>query len=151
MPAPGIVYKDLMPLPDNVEAATNPDKKEVAHSLTQQPTDSHALAYAHTEEKGAAQMNEDGVKDLGWNEPNAKIANPLVGGLDNEELWVLIRRFNKVGAASSGEQELLLMIGGKCTMSRNTPTRSPETSTSTSRMKRNSRRISYAPTLSVST
>jgi len=46
---------------------------------------------------GVAQLphNEE-VKDLGWNEPKEDIAAPLVGGLDNETLWMLVRRFNKV-------------------------------------------------------
>lgn len=93
----GVVLKDLVPLPHDVEAATNPDKKEVSHALGQEPTDSHALAMADHDVKGLAQQDHGGeVKDLGWNEPNEKIASPLVGGLPNDELWVLIRRFNKV-------------------------------------------------------
>ncbi|TKA71227.1 hypothetical protein B0A49_04170 [Cryomyces minteri] len=44
----------------------------------------------------AAQSHgEEEVKDLGWNEPPSKIPGPLIKGLPNEELWVLIRRFNK--------------------------------------------------------
>ncbi|KAI4197563.1 MAG: hypothetical protein LQ346_002968 [Caloplaca aetnensis] len=59
------------------------------------PTDSHALANADHDEKGAAQHNQhDGVKDLGWND-HPKDVPTLVAGLDNEELWTLIRRFNK--------------------------------------------------------
>jgi len=51
---------------------------------------------AQPEEIGQAQEpHEAEVKDLGWQEPVSKIANPLVGGLPNEELWVLIRRFDK--------------------------------------------------------
>ena len=48
--------------------------------------------------KGAAQLNhsEPEVKDLGWNESPEHVPAPLVGGLPNEELWMLIRRFNKV-------------------------------------------------------
>ena len=34
--------------------------------------------------------------DLGWNEPKEAVAKPLVGGLSNEDLWLLVRRFNKV-------------------------------------------------------
>ena len=32
------------------------------------------------------------VKDLGWHEDEERLANPLVGGLPNEELWLLLRR-----------------------------------------------------------
>ncbi|KAK5001183.1 hypothetical protein LTR66_000060 [Elasticomyces elasticus] len=96
MSAAGVVYKDLLPIPDNTQPVTEPGKKEVAHSMNEEPTLSHALAMSGTEEKGAAELNIDGdVKDLGWNEPPEKIAKPLVGGLPNDELWVLIRRFNK--------------------------------------------------------
>lgn len=63
-----------------------------------QPTDSHELANADHEEKGAAQINhgQTEVRDLGWNESLEEVPNPVVGGLENEELWTLIRRFNKV-------------------------------------------------------
>jgi hypothetical protein len=62
------------------------------------PTESHALAVADHEEKGVAQDEhaEPEVRNLGWNEPLTEIPAPLVGGLPNEELWTLVRRFNKV-------------------------------------------------------
>ncbi|RPA93927.1 hypothetical protein L873DRAFT_1703435 [Choiromyces venosus 120613-1] len=61
------------------------------------PTESHALAVADHDEKGAAQIGhgEPEVKDLGWNERVERVPQPLVGGLPNEELWTLVRRFNK--------------------------------------------------------
>ena len=89
----GVVYKDLLPVPHETE----PEKREVSRSLGEQPTDSHALAVENHEKKGAAQLPHDQeVVDLGWNEPGDRIASPLVGGLSNEDLWVLVRRFNKV-------------------------------------------------------
>lgn len=62
------------------------------------PTESHALANAEHGLKGATQIGHDepGVKDLGWTEPAENIPKPLVGGLPNEHLWQLVRRFNKV-------------------------------------------------------
>ena len=47
---------------------------------------------------GAAQIDHGHaeVKDLGWNDHPSDVPAPLVGGLPNEELWTLIRRFNKV-------------------------------------------------------
>ncbi|KAL7898877.1 hypothetical protein HDV63DRAFT_385753 [Trichoderma sp. SZMC 28014] len=65
------------------------------------PTASHALAeesiQADTENKGASQIEHDEieVKNVGWNNEVHRVPQPLVGGLRNEELWVLIRRFNK--------------------------------------------------------
>lgn len=90
-----VSYKDLLPIP-----ATNPGDREAPSQPpnSDQPTDSHALAMAQPEEKGAVQVghDEDELVDLGWNEAEEKIQRPLVGGMDNEELWVLVRRFNKV-------------------------------------------------------
>ncbi|KAI9801859.1 MAG: hypothetical protein M1833_002173 [Piccolia ochrophora] len=63
-------------------------------ALEDGPTDSHALAVADHDEKGAAQVGheEPEVKDLGWHEETEE---SLVGGLPNEELWTLVRRFDK--------------------------------------------------------
>ena len=64
------------------------------------PTESHALANADHDIKGAAQVDHDEieVKDLGWNE-HPKDTKNLVGGLRNDDLWLLVRRFNKVCSA----------------------------------------------------
>lgn len=61
-------------------------------------SDSHALASANDHEiKGAVQMNHEvgEVRDMGWNDHPSDVPTPLVGGLPNEELWTLVRRFNK--------------------------------------------------------
>lgn len=67
------------------------------------PTESHALATADQEEQGAVQdpaFNgeiDNEIKDLGWHgKEKDQIPSPLVGGIPNDELWVLVRRFNKV-------------------------------------------------------
>lgn len=65
----------------------------------EQPTASHALAEEGTqvdpEEKGASQVEHGDieVKNMGWNDGN--VPHPVVGGLKNEELWTMTRRFNK--------------------------------------------------------
>lgn len=90
MSTTGSSIQDLLPIPDNTAPVTNPDKKEVAHSLSDEPTLSHALATTELEEKGAAQQDHDEeVVNLGWNEPKENIENPLVGGIDNEDLGFL--------------------------------------------------------------
>src|ERR1700743_342699 len=90
-----VSYKDLLPVP-----AVDPGDKDAPQQLSdsEQPTDSHILAMAEPEEKGAVHMghDDDELLALGWNEAEEKIQKPLVGGMDNEELWVLVRRFNKV-------------------------------------------------------
>lgn len=75
-----------------------PAVSETTSSLESAPTDSHALATQDHEVKGAAQIvhSEAEVRNLGWDEDPKLIPAPLIGGLPNEELWVLVRRFNKV-------------------------------------------------------
>ncbi|KAF2789517.1 hypothetical protein K505DRAFT_253221 [Melanomma pulvis-pyrius CBS 109.77] len=90
--ATGAVYKDLLPIPHE----TDPEREDKTVTMTEQPTESHALAMQDHDEKGAAQIEHDQeVVNLGWNEPAQAVSNPLVGGLSNEDLWVLVRRFNK--------------------------------------------------------
>lgn len=97
MDVDGSTIIDFLPVPDTMAPVTDPGKTESANSLTEKPTSSHALAMADHDEKGAAQeVHDDEVKDLGWTVDNAKIPNPLVGGMPNEDLWILVRRFNKV-------------------------------------------------------
>jgi len=91
---------------------------------TNAPTASHALATTDHEEKGAVQLDgpafagsngtelshsrnitddtagglangEAPIADLGWHESPEAIPDPLVGGVSNEDLWTLIRRFDK--------------------------------------------------------
>ena len=102
--------KDLKSLPtdtkapaESAEPSSNHENSRTAVSLKttypeNAPTDSHALATQEHEQKGAAQQNheEPEVKDLGWNKDPEHIPAPLVVGLPNEELWVLVRRFNHV-------------------------------------------------------
>ena len=113
MSRPGVHYKDLHP-PDDDEpqsatmqhsvtrpSETKPAAPKGSDILGHQPTTSHKLAAADHDEKGAAQTSEAAnVTDLGWHEDDSKIPKPLVGGMHNEELWLLIRRFNKVMSTS---------------------------------------------------
>ena len=69
--------------------------------MAEEPSLSHALAATSDsqEEKGVAQRDRrqhPEVEDLGWNERKEEIVSPLVRGLSNEDLWLLVRRFNKV-------------------------------------------------------
>jgi hypothetical protein len=84
--------------PSTTTAEQLPSVTETTSALESAPTDSHALATQDHDIKGHAQLDheEAEVKDLGWDEDAEHIPAPLVGGLENEDLWVLVRRFNKV-------------------------------------------------------
>ncbi|KAK9384130.1 hypothetical protein V1515DRAFT_67142 [Lipomyces mesembrius] len=74
-------------------------------SVVAQPSESHSLAaeschaldaepdYSGKENAQLLQPNSE-VKDLGWNANMNSIPAPLIPGLSNESLWMLIRRFN---------------------------------------------------------
>jgi hypothetical protein len=95
---PAAAVKDLLPIP-----ATDPTDLDFGgQGSSTAPgagtTFSHALASEAREGQGPGQSNhEKDVLDLGWNERKQDITAPLVAGMDNDELWLLVRRFNKVG------------------------------------------------------
>ena len=74
-------------------------KLEMVDAQTrEQPTASHKLAEVKDgSEKGPAQLEHTDaeVRDLGWNEDPEMVPDELISGLPNEDLWTLIRRFNK--------------------------------------------------------
>lgn len=77
----------------------NADRNTVNEpSSPEGPTDSHVLSQVEPEEKGLAHQagHTDEVTDLGWNASAEHIEGPLIAGLSNEDLWMLIRRFDKV-------------------------------------------------------
>lgn len=119
MPMPGYVFRDGGPIPDsdlkeprsqelgnqtNMETVTRTSTSNSSNvntptsSITTEnaPSDSHALANSDHEVRGAVQVDhkEGEVRDMGWRE-HPKDVPTLVGGLPNEELWTLVRRFNK--------------------------------------------------------
>ena len=56
------------------------------------PTDSHALAAAEEDEIPTFDTE---AGNLGWHEHPDEIANPIIEGVNNEDIWMLVRRFNK--------------------------------------------------------
>lgn len=94
---PGTAIKDLLPIPSDTQPVMDPAKTETSNTLQDDPSLSHALATQDHDDKGLAQQDHPHeVLDLGWNQRKEEIAQPLVGGMDNEELWMLVRRFDKV-------------------------------------------------------
>lgn len=110
---------DVLPVPDTIAPVTDPDVQEIATSLTEEPTLSHQLAMQDHENKGAAQQDHDveEVANLGWNEPVEKIASPLVGGMKNDDLWILVRRFNQVSCHCHRDYPAILLTGSQANVS----------------------------------
>ncbi|OAL36366.1 hypothetical protein AYO20_04262 [Fonsecaea nubica] len=109
MPTPGYVFRDggdtpaeEKPDPEFRQPNTQAPKPPAVTAnapLAQNTTTSHQLATGVTgdhEVQGAVQRagKEDRTTNLGW-QANAVGVDNLVGGLPNDELWTLIRRFNK--------------------------------------------------------
>lgn len=102
---PGTSIADLLPVPADAQPVDNPDKAETSNALAEGPSLSHSLATTEHTEKGLAQQyHDDEVLDLGWNQKKQEVSQPLVGGMDNEGLWLLIRRFNKQSKCTTSNQ-----------------------------------------------
>ncbi|ROT38134.1 hypothetical protein SODALDRAFT_333903 [Sodiomyces alkalinus F11] len=100
---PAVPYDEARPRGEEPALAPG-EKPEVVDAVdADNPTGSHELADKSAaekpvEEKGYAEIEhgDTEVKNLGWNsESPDMVASPLVGGLTNEDLWALIRRFDK--------------------------------------------------------
>ena len=98
-------------------SSTSSSPEIVEKYIDATPTDSHALAQealepgsssmastatTTTEQQGAAQIDHGQageVKDLGWDQSSSSSSSrpqlPMVGGLPDEQLWTLVRRFDK--------------------------------------------------------
>ncbi|KAK9850883.1 hypothetical protein MYU51_011509 [Penicillium brevicompactum] len=73
------------------------DQLSTEPELPDGPTDSHVLSQVDQDEKGLAQKAGETaeITNVGWGEHADHVAEPLVAGLSNEDLWMLIRRFDK--------------------------------------------------------
>lgn len=45
-------------------------------------------------------QNDVALVDLGWHKDPEHVTHPVVDGMSNEDVWLLIRRFNKVSLQS---------------------------------------------------
>lgn len=66
-------------------------KKDVPDRVADHPHMSEAPSIAKGNEK---RPSEPGVQDLGWSE-DPKVPQPVIQGMRNEDMWLLVRRFNK--------------------------------------------------------
>ncbi|KAL2008350.1 hypothetical protein VTN00DRAFT_8332 [Thermoascus crustaceus] len=103
MSTPDTTFRPEQPPPITVPGeipVRNNNEDDIARRKTIEenaPTESHTLAQIEYNEKGLVQKasDTDGITDVGWGLAPEDIEEPLIGGLSNEELWMLIRRFNK--------------------------------------------------------
>lgn len=116
MPTPGYYFRDggaTPPAEENpnsefrqrITKAVKPAKPVTATSkapLGQNTSTSHQLATQEHDLRGAVHEagKEDATTNLGW-QANAVGVDQLVGGLPNDELWTLVRRFNKASSLLS--------------------------------------------------
>jgi Protein of unknown function (DUF3292) len=107
-------HKPTQPIQSDQSAPSTKPTQSILSSLSplstrstpqDKTTDSHALAQADHDIKGAAQIagQSEDLTDLGWRAPPDEI-DTLVGGLPNEELWTLVRRFNRVSKLQALEK-----------------------------------------------
>ena len=92
------------------------NKVDLLKSELNAPTDSHALAHAEVEQASLIHTSPDdeATTDIGWQQQPHEFNEPIIGGIPNDDLWMLIRRFNKVGCYPSelrriGEQGLITL------------------------------------------
>lgn len=130
MPTPGYVFRDggaTPPLEENPNSEFRqritravqsnqpskvPDHKRPSAArgdapLAQNTSTSHQLAVDHHDVGGALQEagKEDKTTNLGW-QANAVGVDNLVRGLPNDELWTLVRRFNKASTPTVSWEKL---------------------------------------------
>lgn len=88
---------------NTIENVTNDVNKVDILSELNAPTDSHALAHAEVEETSLihTSLDDEATTDIGWQQQPHEFNEPIIGGIPNEDLWMLIRRFNKVGVILS--------------------------------------------------
>lgn len=84
------------------------------------PTDSHVLSQVEQDEKGLSQLagNTAEITNLGWSQPSEHFQEPIIGGLSNEDLWMLIRRFDKVIDGRKSSWSIQLTFYSKSTTSK---------------------------------
>ena len=88
---------------NNGDATSKADSQVTAEpAIPEGPTDSHVLSQVEQDEKGLAQKvgDTEEITNIGWGVSANVIEEPLVAGLSNEDLWMLIRRFDKVRSST---------------------------------------------------
>jgi hypothetical protein len=111
-PTPGYVFRDggTTPPLEEQDPANNEFRQRIIQAkkpatakgdapLAQATTTSHQLAtgdhdYGQLHGKAIEAGKDPNTTDIGWR-ANGNGVDTLVGGISNEDLWALIRRFNR--------------------------------------------------------
>jgi hypothetical protein len=82
----------------NLTKGANTKFNDLKHEIIKSfAADSHDLAHWDYEATGEAQKQPRvEVRDLGWHKSLADVPGRLIDGVSNENLFAMIRRFNKV-------------------------------------------------------
>jgi hypothetical protein len=97
------------------------DKMNEQSPMPEGPTDSHVLAQVEQDEKGLSQKTDSTeVTDIGWSTPVDHIEEPIIAGLSNDDLWMLIRRFDQASSSKKHSDGgfFKLTVCSKSTMSK---------------------------------
>jgi len=78
-------------------AISNSKPEPIEDYEEKRPTIGHKLAHGAHKENDDAESEHTNIEqgDSGWNEEEGNVLQPLISGWSNNELWTLIRRFNK--------------------------------------------------------
>lgn len=130
MPTPGYVFRDGGTTPpleqqDPANSANNEFRQRILQAkkpptakgdapLAQQTTTSHQLAtgdhdYGELRGKAIEAGKDPNTTDLGWR-ANGNGVETLVSGLPNEDLWTLIRRFNRACIPTDAQKHMLIHL-----------------------------------------
>ncbi|KAK0562507.1 hypothetical protein OC861_005276 [Tilletia horrida] len=100
---------------DHYQLDTTGKHQQPQHINETLPDSTTSSAGAPLVAKGDEERPLDpGTKDLGWSETEQEIAQPLLSGLKNKELWLLERRFNKQTFRVKRVEEDQLLNGLDC-------------------------------------
>jgi len=94
----------------NLNKSTD-DKMNEQSTAPEGPTDSHVLAQVEQDEKGLSQRtgNTAELTDIEWRMHADHIEEPIIAGISNETLWMLLRRFDKASLNKKHKAQSTIM------------------------------------------
>ena len=84
------------PYPDTTSPVAEPPESLTEDSSFINPT-VEPVPHSSTKTEGI-RLKDPEVRDFGWNSEPKAVPSPLIYGIPNDDLYILIRRFNKVSS-----------------------------------------------------